>query len=108
MALDLGRASRQLLSVLNDVALVNHTHAQRLNNTRERGLNIFTTDAAGLDDQEPCGLELGYPAVISESHQTRLRRNATIRHWSRRPAARVPERRCTTPAHPTTRPVCSP
>ena len=106
--LDLGRATRQLLSVLNDVALFSHTHAQRLNDTRERGLNISTTDAAGLNDQEPCGLELGCPAGMSESHQTRLRRNATIRHWSRTPAALVPERRCTTPARPAVRRVCSP
>ena len=44
--LDLGRTTRQLLSALNDVALVSHTHAQRLNDTRERGLNISTDAAA--------------------------------------------------------------
>ena len=49
MVLDLGRTTRPLLSVLNDAALVSHTHAQRLNGTRERGLNISTTDAAGLN-----------------------------------------------------------
>ena len=54
MALDLGRATRSLLSVLNDVALASHTHAQRLSDTLERGRNISTTDAAGLGDQEPC------------------------------------------------------
>ena len=106
MALDLGRTTRQLLSVLNDVALVSHTHAHRLNDTRERGLNISTT-AAGLNDQEPCELELGCSAVMSESHQTRLRRNATTRHWSRTPAARVPPRRCTNWSRPGDRPARS-
>ena len=108
MALDLGRATRSLLSVLNDVALVSHTHAQRLSDTLERGLNISTTDDAGLGDQEPCELELGYPAVMFESHQTRLRRNATVHRRLRTPAARAPGRRCTTPARPAVRRVCSP
>ena len=45
MALDLGLTTRQLLSALNDVAPASRSHAQRLNYTLERGLNL-SADAA--------------------------------------------------------------
>ena len=45
MALDLGLTTRQLLSALDDVALASRSHAQRLNYTLERGLNL-SADAA--------------------------------------------------------------
>ena len=44
MALDL--TTRQLLSALYDVALASRTHAQRLNDTLERGLNRSADAAA--------------------------------------------------------------
>ena len=46
MALDLGLTTRQLLSALDDVALASRTHAQRLNDTLERGLNRSADAAA--------------------------------------------------------------
>ena len=46
MALDLGLTTRQLLSALYDVALASRTHAQRLNDTLERGLNRSADAAA--------------------------------------------------------------
>ena len=45
MALGLSLTTRQLLSALDDVALASPTHAQRLNDTLERRLNI-SADAA--------------------------------------------------------------
>ena len=50
MALDLGLTTRQLLSTLDDVALASRSHAQRLNYTLERGLNLSADAAAGLNN----------------------------------------------------------